>query len=38
LGGPVSRWEEVKMLFLALAVSVALAAAGALLAIGLAHL
>jgi len=38
LGGPMSRWEELKMLLLALAMSVALAAAGALLAIGLAHL
>ena len=34
----MSRWEELKMLLLALAMSVALAAAGALLAIGLAHL
>jgi len=38
LGGPMSRWEELKMLLLALAMSLALAAAGALLAIGLAHL
>ena len=34
----MSRWEELKMLFLALATSVALAMAGALLAIGKAHL
>jgi hypothetical protein len=34
----MSRWEEVKMLLLALAISVALATAGALLAIGIAHL
>ena len=38
LSGPMSRWEEVKMLLLALAISVALAMAGALLAIGIAHL
>jgi hypothetical protein len=34
----MSRWEEVKMLLLALAISVTLIAAGALLAIGMAHL
>src|SRR5262249_13165479 len=34
----MSRWEELKMLLLALAISVALATAGALLAIGMAHL
>jgi hypothetical protein len=33
----MSRWEELKMLLLALAMSVALTAAGALLAIGMAH-
>src|SRR6516164_4429138 len=34
----MSRWEELKMLHLALAISVALATAGALVAIGMAHL
>ena len=34
----MSRWEDLKMLLLALAISVALATAGALLAIGMAHL
>src|SRR5262249_57024399 len=34
----MSRWEELKMLLLALAISVALATAGALLAISMAHL
>jgi hypothetical protein len=34
----MSRWEELKILLLALAMSVALTTAGALLAIGMAHL
>ena len=36
--GPMSRWQEFKMLLLAFAISVGLIAAGALLAIGMAHL
>jgi hypothetical protein len=34
----MSRWDELKMLLLALAISVVLTTAGALLAIGMAHL
>jgi hypothetical protein len=34
----MSRWQEFKMLLLAFAISVGLIAAGALLAIGMAHL
>jgi len=34
----MSRWEVLKIILLALAVSVALTAAGALIAIGIAHL
>ena len=36
--GPMSRWQEFKMLLLSFAISVGLTAAGALLAIGMAHL
>jgi hypothetical protein len=38
MGCGLSRWEVLKIILLALAVSVALTAAGALIAIGIAHL